>query len=57
MQPDRPRAAYQVSGEQAAIDALVAKGLATREAMQRESWTAMLRAGANAIITYAARRP
>ena len=55
--PDRPRAAYQVSGEQAAIDALAAKGLATREAMQRESWTAMLRAGANAIITYAARRP
>lgn len=54
--PERPRAAYQVSGEQAAIDALAAAGLADRQAAQQESWTAMVRAGANAIISYAARR-
>lgn len=54
--PERPRAAYQVSGEQSAIDALAANGLADRDAVQRESWTAMVRAGANVIITYAARR-
>ncbi|UCG73422.1 MAG: porphobilinogen synthase [Chromatiales bacterium] len=54
--PERPRAAYQVSGEQAAIDALAGQGLARRDAVQQESWTAMVRAGANAIITYAARR-
>jgi len=55
--PDRPRAAYQVSGEQAAIDLLAANGLADRDAAQQESWLACLRAGANMIITYAARRP
>jgi porphobilinogen synthase len=55
--PNRPRAAYQVSGEQAAIDLLAANGLADREAAQQESWLACLRAGANMIITYAARRP
>lgn len=54
--PERPRFAYQVSGEQAAIDALGAQGLADPLAAQQESWTAMARAGANAIITYAARR-
>lgn len=54
--PQRPRVAYQVSGEQAAIDSLSARGLANRDAVQQESWTAMVRAGANAIISYAARR-
>jgi len=54
--PERPRAAYQVSGEQAAIDTLAANGLAERDAVQRECWTAMVRAGANMIISYAARR-
>ncbi|MDJ0929228.1 MAG: porphobilinogen synthase [Gammaproteobacteria bacterium] len=51
-----PWAVYQVSGEQAAIDMLAERGLADRDAAQRESWTAFVRAGANAIISYAARR-
>jgi porphobilinogen synthase len=54
--PQLPRAAYQVSGEQAAIDLLASSGLAQRAAVQRESWTAMVRAGAQIIISYAARR-
>jgi porphobilinogen synthase len=54
--PECPRAAYQVSGEQAAIDALAAQGLGDRDALQQESWTSMVRAGATAIISYAARR-
>ena len=53
---DKPWAVYQVSGEQAAIDLLADRGLADRGAAQRESWTAFARAGANAIISYAARR-
>ena len=51
-----PFAAYQVSGEQAAIDLLAQSGLADRDAAQLESWTALVRAGATAIISYAARR-
>ncbi|RMF98874.1 MAG: porphobilinogen synthase [Gammaproteobacteria bacterium] len=51
-----PWAVYQVSGEQAAIDLLAHAGLAKRDAAQLESWLAFRRAGATAIISYAARR-
>ena len=54
--PELPRVAYQVSGEQASLDALAAAGLGDSQALQQESWIAMVRAGANAIISYAARR-
>ncbi len=52
----RPWAVYQVSGEQASIDLLAARGLADRDLVQREAWTAFARAGATMIISYAARR-
>ncbi len=51
-----PWAVYQVSGEQAAIDLLARAGLTERDAAQLESWLAFRRAGATAIISYAARR-
>ena len=51
-----PWAVYQVSGEQAAIDLLADHGLVDRDRAQLETWTAFVRAGANAIISYAARR-
>ena len=52
----RPWAAYQTSGEQAAIELLAREGLADATRMQAETWTAMARAGAHMIISYAARR-
>jgi porphobilinogen synthase len=51
-----PWAAYQTSGEQAAIDLLGRGGLADAGRMQLETWVALRRAGADMIITYAARR-
>lgn len=51
-----PWAVYQTSGEQAALDLLAREGLVKSEAAQLETWTAFVRAGANAVITYAARR-
>jgi porphobilinogen synthase len=51
-----PFAAYQTSGEQAALDLLTREGLADGDRVQRETWTALARAGARIIISYAARR-
>ena len=51
-----PWAIYQTSGEQAAIDLLARESLINRDRAQLETWLAFARAGANAIISYAARR-
>jgi len=51
----KPIAAYHVSGEYAAIEALAEKNLVNREAAHLEVWTALTRAGADIIISYAAR--
>jgi porphobilinogen synthase len=48
-------AAYHVSGEYAAIEALAEKSLVNREAAHLEVWTALTRAGADIIISYAAK--
>ena len=50
----KPIAAYHVSGEYAAIEALAEKSLVNREAAHLEVWTALTRAGADIIISYAA---
>ncbi|MCC5795162.1 MAG: porphobilinogen synthase [Chromatiales bacterium] len=52
----QPLAAYQTSGEQAALELLAEAGLAELDRAQLESWTALARAGADIIISYAARR-
>jgi len=52
----RPWAVYQTSGEQAALELLVRDGLAEAERAQAETWTAFRRAGADMIVSYAARR-
>lgn len=52
----RPFAAYQTSGEQAGLDLAAGAGLADPERAQVETWTAFVRAGATAIISYGARR-
>jgi porphobilinogen synthase len=52
----RPWAVYQTSGEQAALELLAREGLGDADRLQAEAWTALARAGANMIITYAARR-
>jgi len=49
----KPLAAYHVSGEYAAIEALAEKGLVKREAAHVEVWAALGRAGADIIISYA----
>jgi porphobilinogen synthase len=51
----KPVAAYHVSGEYAAIEALAEKNLVNREAAHLEVWTALTRAGADIIISYAAK--
>ena len=51
----KPWAVYHVSGEYAALEALVGMGLAQRAALHREILTAFKRAGASMIITYGAR--
>jgi porphobilinogen synthase len=51
-----PFAAYQTSGEQAALALLAREGLADGDRVQLEAWTALARAGARIIISYAARR-
>jgi porphobilinogen synthase len=50
----KPVAAYHVSGEYAAIESLAEKGLVNRETAHLEVWTALTRAGADIIISYAA---
>ncbi len=52
----RPWAVYQTSGEQAGIDLVARRDLMQRDAAQRETWLAFVRAGASIIISYAARR-
>lgn len=52
----RPWAVYQTSGEQAALELLAREGLADIDRAQAESWLAFARAGADMIISYAARR-
>jgi porphobilinogen synthase len=54
-QVSQPLAAYHVSGEYAAIECLAEKGIVNREAAHLELWTALKRAGADMIISYAAR--
>ena len=51
----KPVAAYHVSGEYAAIEALAERNLVNREAAHLEVWTALTRAGADIIISYAAK--
>lgn len=51
----KPLAAYHVSGEYAAIEALAEKELLNREAAHLETWVALQRSGADIIISYAAR--
>ncbi len=51
-----PWAVYQTSGEQAGIDLLAAQNLTDPVRAQLETWTAFARAGAQMIISYAARR-
>jgi porphobilinogen synthase len=51
----KPVAAYHVSGEYAAVEALAEKGLLNREAAHVEVWTALQRSGADIIISYAAK--
>ena len=51
----KPIAAYHVSGEYAAIEALAEKNLVNREAAHLEVWAALARAGADIIISYAAK--
>ncbi len=51
----KPLAAYHVSGEYAAIEAMVQQGFMQREAAHTEVWTALTRSGANMIISYASR--
>ncbi len=51
----KPIAAYHVSGEYAAIELLAEKGLVNREAAHLEVWSALTRAGADIIISYAVR--
>jgi porphobilinogen synthase len=51
----KPLAAYHVSGEYAAIEALAEKGLLNREAAHLETWAALQRSGADIIISYASR--
>lgn len=51
----KPIAAYHVSGEYAAIEALAEKGLLNREAAHIETWAALQRSGADIIISYASK--
>lgn len=52
----KPIAAYHVSGEYAAIEILAEKGLLKRDAAHIETWAALQRAGADIIISYAAKQ-
>ena len=51
----KPVAAYHVSGEYASVELLAEKGMADRAALHLEVWTALVRSGADMIISYAAR--
>ncbi|CRH93828.1 putative delta-aminolevulinic acid dehydratase [Chlamydia trachomatis] len=47
-----PVAAYQVSGEYAMVEAAAANGWINRDAIIDESITAIVRAGADMVLTY-----
>lgn len=51
----KPVAAYHVSGEYSAIELLAQQNLLNREAAHLEVWTALVRSGADIIISYAAK--
>ncbi|MES1217387.1 MAG: porphobilinogen synthase [Bacteroidota bacterium] len=51
----KPIAAYHVSGEYAAIEAMAQQNLVDREAAHIETWAALARSGADIIISYAAK--
>jgi porphobilinogen synthase len=51
----KPWAAYEVSGEYAAIELMAREGLIDGPRAHVEAWTALVRAGAQIIITYGAR--
>lgn len=51
----KPWAVYEVSGEYAAIELMAKEGLINAPLAHIESWTALIRAGAQMIITYGAR--
>jgi porphobilinogen synthase len=53
---DLPVGAYHVSGEYAMVEAAAANGWLDGDAVMREHLTAIKRAGATFILTYAARR-
>ena len=50
-----PWAVYQTSGEAAGFNLLEQNQLGHRDRLNREAWTAFLRAGASMIISYDAR--
>jgi len=50
-----PLAAYHVSGEYASLELLAQNGLGHRNELHLEAWIALKRAGADMIISYAAR--
>jgi len=52
---DRPLAAYNVSGEYSQVKAAAERGWVDEAGVVRENLTAMLRAGADVVITYHAR--
>jgi len=54
-QVNQPLAAYHVSGEYASIECMAEKGIVNRDAAHLELWTALRRAGADIIISYASR--
>lgn len=54
-QTHKPVVAYHVSGEYAAIESLAKQGLLQREQAHLELWASLQRAGADSIISYAAR--
>jgi len=53
--PTHPWAVYEVSGEYAALEALATQGLADGPRAHAEAWHALVRAGAQIIISYGAR--
>lgn len=54
-QTSKPVAAYHVSGEYASIALMAEAGLLNKETAHLETWSALLRSGADIIISYASR--
>ena len=51
----KPVAAYHVSGEYASIELMAEAGLLDKEKAHIETWSALVRSGADIIISYASR--